>query len=555
MTDVEQFKLVDYHWERTLLFVQLEPSADLEPTDQFVLRGIKHDPNTKARPKNVEFVMTNCAVEASDSVRIRFMLARNNDPVLPGKYQLIVRRGDWELAVAATPEQVSPPPFSLKRSDTFLYGRVTTYYGVTPFSQDGTLWFDVSAKNLPRAFGHQAKDNWRQAASLFASESVNLMAVNAHRVFKAVFPFHENKIIFTSDSRSNLTGNMEPLYKRMEQRGLFETYKPVFIFKAERRQGKRRGLFSYIRLAYHLATSGTVICDDYQSYLYHVKYRPGVRLVQLWHACGAFKTVGFGRVGTLDAVSPFSNEHRNYTDVVVASDHDVPIYAEAFGIADSCVKPYGIPRHDWLLDPSWQQEHREEFARLFPQAQDKKIIVFAPTFRGVGRNEAYYDYDRLDFNALATFCRENGYFFIIKMHPFVLNKAPLPKDSQDVFADGSSIREINDILPSTDILITDYSSVVYEAALLDIPTIYFAYDLEDYISSRSFYEPYEEFVSGKIVRTSEDLLAAIAAGDFDRDRLEEFRARNFKHLDGGACDRIIDHILLDRPEQDVPEDA
>ena len=550
MINVDSFKLVDYRWERTLLYVQLETSAQLQQGDEFVLCGSAFDYRKDCESRFVEFPMTNCVIESTDLVRIRFMLAQANNPVHPGKYQLFVRRDGENSPVIASPNQVSPPAFSLKRSDLLMCGFTSRYYEVIPFSHDGMLWFEVAAKDFPGAFDDNARMEWKASARRFKSISFTRIAVATYCAFKIIFPFHENKVVFTSDSRSHLCGNMEPLYHRMQERGLFETYKPVFAFKSQGRAGRRRGVLSYIRLAYHLATSGLIICDDYQSYLYYVKYRPGVRLIQLWHACGAFKTVGFGRVGTLDAIDPFTGDHRNYSDVVVASDHDVPIYEEAFGLPSGRVKPYGIPRHDWLLDSAWQEKRREEFAELFPQAAGRKVIVFAPTFRGAGRNAAYYDYDLIDFKTLADFCRKNGFFFIIKMHPFVLEEAPIPEHSDDVFADGSSIREINDLLPSTDLLITDYSSVVYEASLLDIPTIYFAYDLEEYIGARSFYEPYEEFVSGKIVRTSEELITTIAEGDFALDRLKGFRDRNFKHLDGKSCDRIIDHIILGLPESE-----
>lgn len=545
------FQLKSYRWERTSLLLEFDERTPISTRDSFIVRGTTFIPSQDAAPRPYEVTMANAVVLDGTHARLRFMLADKGREIRPGNYKLLVRHYGANYGISADAGLVHPGTADFKHDDMLLYTKTASMYEVIPALVDGQLHVQVGSKGFPTSFGYSARKNLRNDFGAFARSLVNWCAAGAFYFFKKVFRFKENKILFTSDSRSDLSGNMEPLYRRMEARGITQDHKVVFSFKPAKDKGDSRGIGSYIRLAFHLATSGTVFCDDYQPYLYHVRYDKRARLVQLWHACGAFKTVGFGRIGTLDAVATYTNDHRTYTDVIVASDHDVPVYAEAFGLPTKVVKPLGIPRHDWLLDRSWQEEKRRVFHESFPGAEGKQVIVFAPTFRGSGKTSAHYEFDRMDFGKLALFCRENGYFFIFKMHPFITQKPPIPAGCEDVFADGSSIREINDILPSTDILITDYSSVVYEAALLNIPTLYFAYDLEEYVSSRSFYEPYETFVSGKIVREFDELLDAIRTRDFEPEKLEAFRQKNFKYLDGGACDRIIDRIVLGQ----TPEDA
>ena len=72
------------------------------------------------------------------------------------------------------------------------------------------------------------------------------------------------------------------------------------------------------------------------------------------------------------------------------------------------------------------------------------------------------------------------------MHPFVKNKLEIPRQYQQYFVDVSEFREVNDILFVTDILISDYSSLVYEFAVFKRPMLFYAFDLEDYITSRDF---------------------------------------------------------------------
>ena len=100
-----------------------------------------------------------------------------------------------------------------------------------------------------------------------------------------------------------------------------------------------------------LARVDIIVIDDYQPVIYRVD-DPDVRIVQLWHAWGAFKTVGYSRVGKPGGPSPYSRIHKNYTRAIVSSDADVPFYAEAFGIPEARVVATGIPRMDRVLRPA-----------------------------------------------------------------------------------------------------------------------------------------------------------------------------------------------------------
>ena len=179
-----------------------------------------------------------------------------------------------------------------------------------------------------------------------------------------------------------------------------------------------------------------------------------------------------------------------------------------------------------------------------PEFKGKKVILFAPTFRGNGAKSGHYPLHNLDMQAIAALCRRTDSVFIFKMHPFVRDIVYIPESLSDVLFDLSADREINDLLFITDLLITDYSSVIYEASILNIPMLFFAYDLEEYISSRDFYEPFESFVPGKIVRSLDELLSSIESGDFEQEKVEPFCNRNFEFRDGGSTDRVIDWIIL-----------
>ena len=243
-----------------------------------------------------------------------------------------------------------------------------------------------------------------------------------------------------------------------------------------------------------------------------------------------------------------SKAHKLYTHAIASSTHVAKFYAEAFGIAESKVYPTGVPRTDIFFDSEYKIEVKERMYKAFEQARGKKVILFAPTFRGNGAKSAHYPFGKINMQALGNYCKSTDSVVIFKMHPFVKTPIFIPDEFKDVMIDASEYREINDILFITDLLITDYSSVVYEASSLDIPMLFYAFDLDEYISSRDFYESFETFVPGKIVKTFGELIKAIETNDFEQEKVAPFRDKNFEYQDGGSTDRVIDWLILGTKE-------
>lgn len=370
-----------------------------------------------------------------------------------------------------------------------------------------------------------------------------------YRLFRAMAKRDQTaRILFTSDSHTELTGNLAVIYDRMVERGLAGTYRLEKIFKAS--VSVRRGWRDRWRLPRLLAQADVILLDDYQPVIYTLPPDPARRIIQLWHASGALKTVGYSRVGKPGGPTPFARRHKNYTYAIVSGTHDVPYYAEAFGLPEERVVPTGIPRMDRYFDPGHAEASRAATSREFPEISGRMAILFAPTFRGPGPRRAYYDYDQVDWDALHAVCDEKDAVVIFKMHPFVRGEPPIPAHVGDRIVDASRSRiDVNDLLFSMDLLITDYSSIVFEFSTQLRPMLFFAYDLEEYVATRDFYVPLEDFAPGRIVRTFPELVDAIRTGTYDAERVAEFRRQHFAHLDGGATDRVIDQLILGPADQ------
>lgn len=350
-------------------------------------------------------------------------------------------------------------------------------------------------------------------------------------------------ILFASGSRAEIGGNEKVIYDRMVERGLDSKFKFRFDFKAS--ISVNRSIPAMIRFAYYLATSDIILVDDYYPDIYFVDYPKHIKILQVWHACGAFKSVGFERLGKSGAPAFNTKIHKCYTHVPVSSYHSALHNAEGFAIDIKKFYPVGIPRTDIFFDEEYKKKTRAEMLEVFSECKEAKTVyMYAPTFRGDNANNAYFPFDRLDFESWGKFLEETDSVLIVKLHPFVKRKVEIPEQYKHRILDASSYREVNDILFIVDVLITDYSSIIYEMSLLKKPMLFFAFDQKHYEATRDFYEPYEDLVPGKIVHNFDDLMTALRNKDYEFEKMDGFIKKNFTYTDGKSTDRVIDQLIL-----------
>ena len=346
--------------------------------------------------------------------------------------------------------------------------------------------------------------------------------------FRSIYKIKNNQILFLSDSRDTMSGNFYYIEKSLDDSYIIKKH----LYASSKIPHNKRAICK------DMATSHYILVDDFYPIIYPIPLNKKTKLIQVWHAMGAFKTVGFARKQNTDK---FSMTHRNYTDVIVSSPAIRKDWAEAFRMKIKNVHSIGIPRTDIFFDEEYKTNKIKEIYQIYPQLKNKKVILFAPTFRGNNINNAYYDFEQIDFKAIKDGLSDE-YFFIIKMHPFIQNTYS-DKLDESFYLDLSHEREINDLLFVTDILITDYSSVIFEASLLNIKTIFFAYDLDEYIASRDFFYPFVDYTYGPVVSKKSDLIDVIKSVQIDEVKLLEFKNKFTISCDGHSTKRFIDLLL------------
>ena len=345
----------------------------------------------------------------------------------------------------------------------------------------------------------------------------------------------QNKITFATNKFGTLTDSFKYIYEQILE--LRPGYKVVGHFR------RKRKFKDYFKFYYDFATSRYVILDDYYKPFYNFKLRKGTEVIQTWHACGAFKKFGHSAVGYAESnTKDFENKaHQSYTKAVVTSSEVIPFYAEAFNMPAENIYPLGLARTDVFFNKEYEEYIRDRFYGTYPVLKNKKIITYAPTFRGGPGVRSNFKL-QLDLKEMKKHLSDE-YILVLKMHPSVKKYLTIPEELKDFVLDFSR-NDISNVLLITDVLISDYSSIIFEFSLLEKPMIFYAYDLEKYLEDRNFYYNYNEFVPGPITKSTIEVIECIKDEKFDLEKVKQFRNRFFNELDGNASKRIVERLIM-----------
>lgn len=362
-----------------------------------------------------------------------------------------------------------------------------------------------------------------------------------YRIISALTPKNGKRILLMSETR-DLGGNLKALDDRLKERGFDKKYKISYHFVKTLECSRSKIFFIWLKLVFLTARQDYIFVDDYVPFFKYIDLSPKTKLIQVWHAGVGFKSVGYARFGEKGSPYPFASCHRKYDYAIVGGEALRDVYAEVFGIDRENCLPFGLMRNDGYLDEQRIKDFRESFYNQYEYLKDKKIILFAPTFRGTGQRTAYYPYKVLEQDKIFDMCGEE-YVFLIKMHPFIRKKIEIDEKYQSRIIDFSDFPDINSLFYVTDLLITDFSSNIYEFAMLKKPIISFAYDKDEYELIRSVHRTLDKYAPGKVCTTMDELVEAVKNKDFELDKLQKFIDENFDNTEGYAADKVIDFFF------------
>jgi len=342
--------------------------------------------------------------------------------------------------------------------------------------------------------------------------------------FVSFIKIKQNRVTFISLESNHLNSDFKFMYEKLNHQKY--DIKLCLIHYHKNILGQFLYFLNCIKQLYYINTSRVVILHDNNYVVSHFK-REGIIVLQVWHACGAIKK--FGNV--IKREYPISN----YDYVLSTSAYWKKPYSEAFGVSEENVMPLGMPRTDELFDKKWIEEKKERLYLKYPQLKNKKIVLYAPTFRG----NIYKGFSTISFD-VQTIVEELGedYIFIYKFHP-LLGNYQLMKDNE--FVINMNHEDTHELFTICDYLISDYSSIIFDYMILEKPMIFFTPDLESYMQNVGMFVDItklgypvcqDEYEILDVIKNESDVLLSIPA----------MKNKFFDQQDGQSTKRVVQFI-------------
>lgn len=368
--------------------------------------------------------------------------------------------------------------------------------------------------------------------------------MNTNKIFAGCFNFFrkwkvkKNQITLIEKLNTGGTGSLFEIKRECEKRGLPFHFNIITHADYEVSPRNLGGLIKLFTIkAFRMATSSHIFLNDNFLPLGYMKLSDKTKVVQLWHGMGSFKKFG-GSSETDPAVLKELEAATKNTDHILASSENIrDNYAEAFMAPKEKVICIGCPQVDYFFREHDIIAWKEELCEKYPEMKGKKLVLYAPTFRGDEERDKKL-LEAFDFD---VFQKELGeeYFLMVRLHPQI-QSAKVP----DTVANMTDYPNVRKLLCMTDILIADYSSIAVEYSLLNRPIILYAFDKEWYLSEdRGFYFDYEKTAPGPIVENMHDLIDCIKNKHWDIAKVERFAHLHNDYFDDKSAARVVDYYF------------
>lgn len=226
-----------------------------------------------------------------------------------------------------------------------------------------------------------------------------------------------------------------------------------------------------------------------------------------------------------------------------ASDYEKEIYKRAFNVREDALIPTGLPRNDELYKVT--QEEVEELKKRLGLPHDKKIILYAPTWReSTDNGKTCAIKPPVDAKKWEKVLKDD-YVVLFRMHAYT-NKL-LGLEFNDTLRDYSTYPNVNDLFKVADILISDYSASMADFSILERPVLCFTYDYEEYRKERGLYMDYETEMPSGLLKTEDEVLEYIKDMDYEKECEKTRRMLKAKLLQyGGNATETCLSVLFDK---------
>ena len=358
----------------------------------------------------------------------------------------------------------------------------------------------------------------------------------------SIFPIKKNKIVFVSYYGNDYGDNGKYIVEELKRRN--DNVEIVWILKKELIQNNklpenvRPVAYRSVKSVFELQTAAVWI--DNARKTYGIKRKNQI-YIQTWHGMVALKRI------EKDAEAALSSKYvRNakrdskMADVILSGcDFFTKLCKNAFWYKGEILK-CGSPRLDVLFHQT--EEKNKNVKNILGIDENKKVVLYAPTFRSNKNTECYIqNYEKL-ISVLEEKTGE-GWVFLVRLHPNVSKMTGFVSYSEKVI-NVTDYPDLYELIPLSDIVISDYSSLMFDSALILKPVFLYTTDISEYIADRNFYFDIEK-LPFPLAHSMQELLENIV--NFDEQRYREnvkrFNGDVGYYENGTAAATVVDRIL------------
>lgn len=345
-----------------------------------------------------------------------------------------------------------------------------------------------------------------------------------------LFPVKQNKVLFLSRQADTLSLDFSMLKDSLMDK---EPHLRI-VSICNRLDDSKKGLVGFgidtLRSMYHLATSRVCVLDAYWPAVSVLHHKKSLTVIQMWHALGKIKKSGYQTLGKEsgrgETLAKLLNMHENYDYIIAGGEAWNPYYCQSFNTTEDKLCNIGLPRIDTSL-PQRKQTGRQILA-AYPQMKEKQVILYAPTFRRNIQLKWENLLEEIDFSK---------YILVIKGHPN--QKIECSRDGVLLCPEFKAV----DLLSVCDYLITDYSAIAVEGAILNKKTYYYLYDYEEYTEKNGINVNPFESMPGCAFQSAADLMKDLQSGQYNFEALKAYREKYLPRDLGTSTEKLRDLVL------------
>lgn len=350
--------------------------------------------------------------------------------------------------------------------------------------------------------------------------------------FMKLLSVNNKKVVFISRQSDKITLDFQMISDKLLEEN--PNIKVVFLCNRIKKNliGTIKYLFITLKQMYHLATSKVCVIDSYCIPVCILKHKKTLTILQIWHSIGKIKKSGYQ---TLDSKCGRSKEiaellcmHKNYTNIIAGGTAFNKFYIEGFNCNKEIILNYGLPRIDYLINK--EKELKENIYQKYPLLKNKKVIYYTPTFRTYevnGVDELIKEYKK----------HKKDLILIVREHPN--QKIEIKDKSVMRCYEFSSV----ELLSIADYVITDYSSISLEAAILNKKVLFYLYDYDRYMNDNGINLDFSKILPSCSSKSIKDLFNIIINDKYDDVSYQKFRKKYLPKELGNSTLKIKNYII------------